>query len=109
MKIRTEYTCPLEIVHDIMKGKWKTILIYQMSEGARSLSALQHAVTGISQKMLLEQLTELRSFGIVEKNKKEGYPLHVEYYLTERGMKLLQAVRIMQEIGIEYMEEHSEE
>lgn len=25
MKIRDDYTCPLEIVHDIIKGKWKTI------------------------------------------------------------------------------------
>ena len=22
MKIRTEYTCPLELVHDMIKGKW---------------------------------------------------------------------------------------
>ncbi|AXU27453.1 transcriptional regulator [Clostridioides difficile] len=30
MKIRDEYTCPLEIVHDIIKGKWKTILIFEL-------------------------------------------------------------------------------
>jgi len=23
MKIRKEYTCPLELVHDMLKGKWK--------------------------------------------------------------------------------------
>lgn len=30
MKIRNEYTCPLELVHDIIKGKWKTIIIFQV-------------------------------------------------------------------------------
>ena len=30
MKIREEYTCPLEIVHDILKGKWKTVILYQL-------------------------------------------------------------------------------
>ena len=30
MKIRNEYTCPLELVHDIIKGKWKTIIIFQL-------------------------------------------------------------------------------
>lgn len=29
MKLRQEYTCPLEIVHDILKGKWKTVILYQ--------------------------------------------------------------------------------
>lgn len=27
MKIRNEYTCPLEIVHDMIRGKWKTIIL----------------------------------------------------------------------------------
>ena len=35
-----------------------------------------------------------------------GYPLHVEYFLTERGKKIASAVNIMQDIGIEYMVEH---
>lgn len=30
MKIRNEYTWPLELVHDIIKGKWKTIIIFQL-------------------------------------------------------------------------------
>ena len=30
MKLREEYTCPLEIVHDIIKGKWKTIILFQL-------------------------------------------------------------------------------
>lgn len=25
MKIRSEFTCPLELVHDMVKGKWKLI------------------------------------------------------------------------------------
>jgi DNA-binding HxlR family transcriptional regulator len=105
MKIRTEYTCPLEIVHDILKGKWKTLLIFQLQNGGKSLAELQRDISGITQKMLLEQLAELKKFGVVNKNKGEGYPLHVEYYLTERGQQLLQAVIIMQQVGITLKEE----
>lgn len=36
----------------------------------------------------------------------EGYPLKVEYSLTERGEKLLEAVKIMQGIGIDLMKEN---
>lgn len=106
MKIRNQYTCPLELVHDITRGKWKPIIIFQLGNGICSFSELYHGISGISQKMLLEQLHELREFGLVQKNSYEGFPLKVEYYLTDRGSKMLKAIKIMQEIGIEYMVEH---
>ena len=107
MKIRERYTCPLEIVHDIIKGKWKTIILFQLQYGVASLSQLEQHIEGISQKMLLQQLNELREFGLIQKRSFEGYPLHVEYSLTpERGQKMLRAIGIMQEIGIDYMAEH---
>lgn len=107
MKIREEYTCPLELVHDIMKGKWKTIILFQLGDGEKSLSELEHSIGSISQKMLLEQLKELQDFGLIQKKKYEGYPLHVGYQLTEeRGRKMLQAVYIMQDIGRDYISEH---
>ncbi len=109
MKVRDTYTCPLEIVHDIIKGKWKPIIIFQLKDGGMSLSQLEHATEGINQKMLLQQLRELREFGLVEKHSFEGYPLKVEYYLTDMGKEMLKAVLIMQDIGIEYMRNHGME
>ena len=108
MKIRDNYTCPLEIVHDLVKGKWKTILIFQLRHGTQTFTELKNGIKGISEKMLLQQLKEMQEFGIINKISKEGYPLHVEYYLTERGVQLLEAVLIMQNIGISYMNEQKE-
>ena len=106
MEIRTSYTCPLEIVHDIIKGKWKTIILFQLKYGNTTLTKLEHDIVGINQKMLLQQLKELQEFGLVGKQSFEGYPLHVEYFLTpDKGRKILQAIDIMQEIGIQYMVE----
>ena len=96
MKIRSEFTCPLELVHDMVKGKWKLIIIFD----------LLHSIEGISQKMLLEQLKELKQFGLVGKKSYAGYPLKVEYFLTDMGLKMLSAIEIMQGIGIEYMVKH---
>ena len=104
MKIREDYTCPLEIVHDIIKGKWKTIILYQMKDGPKGLSELEREIEGITQKMLLEQLRELIEFGLVEKKSYDGYPLRVEYSVTERrGQKMIEAITIMQMIGVDYM------
>lgn len=110
MKIRENYTCPLEIVHDIIRGKWKTIILWQLKYGRTSLSKLQQDIEGISQKMLLEQLKELMEFGLVAKETYVGYPLKVEYYLTEGyGMKVMEALLILQDIGIGYMLDHGQE
>ena len=106
MKIRKEYTCPLEIVHDFIKGKWKTIIIFKLNFGNTTLSKLKRDISGITEKMLLQQLNELKKYGMVDKINGIGYPLHVEYFLTERGKKIASAVNIMQDIGIEYMVEH---
>jgi DNA-binding HxlR family transcriptional regulator len=107
MKLRKECTCPLEITHDILKGKWKTIILWQLKyHGRTSLSQLEKDINGISQKMLLEQLKELREFGLVDKIQYEGYPLKVEYFLTEgRGHRIIKALEIMQEVGQEYLNE----
>lgn len=56
--------------------------------------------------MLLEHLKELIEFGMVHKKSFEVYPLKVEYSLTKRGRKILEALTIMQRIGIEIMIEN---
>jgi len=108
LKVRSEYTCPLEIVHDILKGKWKTVILWQLKYYDKSsLAQLERDIKGINQKMLLEQLKELIEFGLVAKNTFTGYPLKVEYYLTEeKGWKIIKALEILQEVGREYIEEN---
>ena len=106
MKIREEYTCPLELTHDITKGKWKPIILWQLRLGNTSLVSLERNIHGINQKMLIEQLKELSDYAIIGKKTYDGYPLKVEYFLTERGKKMLEAISIMQQIGVELMLEN---
>ncbi len=107
MKLRTEFTCPLELVHDMLKGKWKPIIIWRLRLGNTSLSQLRKDIQGISEKMLIEQLTELSDCGFVQKNSFDGYPLRVEYFLTEEyGVPVLEALKIMQQIGVKYLQEN---
>lgn len=104
MKVRTEFTCPLELVHDMIKGKWKSIILWRLRLGPTSLVKLEKDIDGITQKMLLEQLHELIEYGFVEKKTFQGYPLHVEYSLTKNmGEEILEALKIMQQIGIDYL------
>lgn len=105
MKIREDYTCPLEITHDLIRGKWKPIILWQLSKKSCSLSELKQEIQGISEKMLLEQLAELQDYQFIGKQSSEGYPLKVSYFLAERGQKIVAALTIMQEVGTELLEE----
>ena len=109
MKMRSQYTCPLEMTHDIIKGKWKPLIIWQLSKGGSSLSALKKSIRGISQKMLVQHLNELLECGVIGKLTNDGYPLKSEYLLTERGKRIFGAISIMQSIGIEMMLEDDRE
>lgn len=104
MKVRTQFTCPLELVHDMLKGKWKPIILWRLRKGATSLAQLERDIDGITQKMLLEQLKELTDCGFVEKTAFSGYPLRVTYALTDdAGARILEALRIMQHLGIDLL------
>lgn len=108
IKIREKYTCPLELTHDMIKGKWKPIILWRLRLGRTSLSQLEKDIEGITQKMLLEHLKDLIEYGLVNKETYIGYPLKVEYFLTEsRGQKILEALSIMQNIGIDFMVENN--
>lgn len=105
MKIRNVYTCPLELTHDMIKGKWKPIILWRLRLGNTSLSHLEKDIDGITQKMLLQDLKELMEYGLVDKKTFSGYPLKVEYFLTQDiGIKILEALTIMQQVGIDFMQ-----
>ena len=65
MKMGDDYTCPLELVHDMIKGKWKPIILWRLPLGATSLSKLEQDIEGITQKMLLEHLKELTEYFLI--------------------------------------------
>lgn len=99
MKIRQRFICPLELVSDMLKGKWKPIILWRLRLGPTSPSKLQQDIENITEKMLIQQLAELIESGFVFKKIYVGYPLKVHYGLTEQGEKILGALAVMQEVG----------
>jgi DNA-binding HxlR family transcriptional regulator len=100
MKIREQYTCPLELAQDLIKGKWKPIILWNLQQ-QRTLAELQRSIVGINQKMLIQQMHELIDFGLVNRHKHPGYPLRTDLSLSERGLKMIKAIEILQSIGAE--------
>lgn len=105
MKIRSKYTCPLELTLDMIAGKWKPIIMWRLRLGQQQLSTLHRDIHGINQKMLIQHLSELIDCGIVSKKVYAGYPLKVEYLLTELGYAFIKGLEVFQGIGQELLDE----
>lgn len=73
----------------ILEGRWKMrILFHLFDKGTLRFSELERNVTGVSQKMLIQQLRELEKDGIVGRTVYPVVPPKVDYRLTEIGQDL---------------------
>jgi DNA-binding HxlR family transcriptional regulator len=99
MKRRTQ-RCPAETTLEIIGGRWKVLIIWQLFRGEKRFSELSRALEGITQKMLTQQLRELEHDGIVHRQVYAQIPPKVEYSLTPLGESLRPVVDAMCEWGI---------
>ncbi|MEN3328637.1 MAG: hypothetical protein V7638_3444 [Acidobacteriota bacterium] len=81
--------CPLTAALAAIGGKWKLIIVYFLAESPKHFAALRKAMPGISPKVLTQQLRELISDGIVNREPKGTVPAPVEYSLTKYGQSVL--------------------
>lgn len=72
--------------------RWNGVLLGTLINGPAGFSELKRAVTGISDSMLSERLTELTGAGLVERTVEPGPPVAVDYRLTPAGHALLPAL-----------------
>jgi DNA-binding HxlR family transcriptional regulator len=84
--------CPLTAALAAIGGKWKLIIVYWLAQSPRHFAALRQLMPGISQKVLTQQLRELASDGIVQRQPQGAVPAPVEYSLTDYGRSLMPLV-----------------
>lgn len=91
--------CPIERGLQYISGRWKLLIVRELLVDTRRFGALQRALTGVTQKMLTQQLRELESDGIVIRHVYPVVPPKVEYSLTERGKRLQLVLTALAEWG----------
>jgi DNA-binding HxlR family transcriptional regulator len=101
---RTTYTCGLEAALDVIGGKWKIVILWHLNHGPRRFGELKRLVVGITEKMLIQQLRELESDGLVERKAYPEIPPKVEYSLTAMGVSLREALGPLCEWGSKHLE-----
>jgi DNA-binding HxlR family transcriptional regulator len=92
--------CPAEVTLAVIGGRWKVLILFQLFQGVKRFSELLHALPGITQKMLTQQLREMERDGIVSRTVYPQVPPKVEYRLTPRGETLKPVVKAMCQWGL---------
>ncbi len=93
--------CNVEKTIRIISGKWTTTILYHLTTGKKRFGELQKSMKGISSKTLTDRLRMLEEKKLIVKKVYPEVPLHVEYYLTEKGEKLNKIFSAMDEWGRE--------
>lgn len=99
-KIPEDLDCGIILTGKVLSGKWKPCIIDGISRGINRPGELQRAIPEAPARVIKMQLRELEHFGIVYKNVYSGFPLKVEYFLTEAGNNLLPLITLMERWGI---------
>jgi DNA-binding HxlR family transcriptional regulator len=89
----------LEAALLVMGGKWKPLILFHLGHGKRRFGELRRLVSGVSEKMLIQQLRELLADGIIERVDFKEIPPKVEYSLTPLGLSLATALHPLCEWG----------
>jgi len=77
----------------ILEGRWKLVILFHLFGGkVLRFSDLQRAIPAISQKMLIQQLRQMETDGIVRRIVHHQVPPKVEYCLTKWGQALCPAL-----------------
>ena len=73
------------MVEDIVGCKWSLAVLGAVRGGVCRPGAMEHAIDGLSKKVLNERLAKLVRFGILDKQAYAEMPPRVEYRLTAFG------------------------
>jgi DNA-binding HxlR family transcriptional regulator len=100
--------CPVTTAIDVIGGKWKVIILYQLRGKTLRFGELKKIIPKITQKMLSQQLRELEKNKLVIRKVYAEVPPKVEYTSTELAEKLSPALDMLCQWGGEYQKAHAE-
>lgn len=96
--------CPVAATISLIGGKYKSLILWNLSEGTLRFSQLSKGIPCATPKMLTQQLRELERDGLVQREVFPVVPPRVEYSLTAFGKSIRPILRAMFKWGVGYLE-----
>jgi len=101
-KIPIDISCGFRIAIEVMGGKWKPYIIYELLDGPLRPSELHRHLPEASERVLAQQLSELIAYGVVEKTIIDPVCKHSEYRLTDLGRTLIPIIEQLRQWGNDF-------
>ena len=81
--------CNLTYAVQLMGGRWKLLILMQLSAGTQRYGELKKKIANITERMLTLQLRELEADGLIARRVYAEVPPRVEYTLTDIGREIV--------------------
>ena len=94
--------CPVETAVSLIGGKWKLMILRNLSSRPWRFNEPQRDIEGISQKVLTNSLRQMMDDGLVYRHDYREQPPKVEYGLTELGTEMLPILNALADFGNYY-------
>ena len=94
--------CGIGPAFEVIGGKWKAQILWELHAEAKRFGELGRLVPGISEKMLIQQLREMEADGLVHREAFHEVPPRVEYSVTPLGASLDEALGPIADWGERY-------
>ena len=95
--------CPVDATLSLIGGKYKSLILWHLMDGALRHGQLQKLIPQATPKMLTQQLRELEGDNLLDRTVYPVVPPKVEYSLTGFGRSLKPILSAMYDWGEEYM------
>lgn len=111
MNRKNIYGDDFPILHalNIIGGKWRLPIIWQLSDGGLRYNQIKRNLNGITNIMLTRSLQDLEEYGLVMRIQHSVIPPHVEYFLTEHSKNLIPIMTLISEWGKDQMSREKNE
>jgi len=95
--------CSVRAALDVLKGRWKPSILFELKDRPRRFSELQAALPKASAQALSAQLRQLEEDGVVARKVFADSPVRVEYSITEFGATLASVMDGLEGWGAQYI------
>jgi Predicted transcriptional regulators len=96
--------CPVRAALDVIRGRWKPSILFELHSGPKRFSDLQSALRGITPQALSLQLRQLEADGVVARAVfADEVPVRVVYSLTRDGRALSGVMDQLEQWGSAYL------
>jgi DNA-binding HxlR family transcriptional regulator len=102
-------SCPVKAAIDVVRGRWKPSILFELKVRAKRFSELQAALTGIAPQALTVQLRQLEADGVIVRTVYPEIPARVEYALSPDGKTLSDVMDALDHWGTAYLARQSQE